>query len=1058
MMKEGLYEQIINKEIKKELDKQQDFLKVYTENLDKEESPKVLGSYTANVIEKVLSDIEGIERRTEVVNRIVNVLSEYRSSDDVSVLDKEIITEEANAKILNAVISKKDPKYTLSGKDLCRPETSISRSSLFTGAPNEPNLYTEFCREISSCNRIDMLVSFIKWSGAVLIIDALKEFTGRGGMLRIISTTYMGATDPKAIEELSLLPNTEIKISYDTKRTRLHAKTYVFYRDTGFTTAYVGSSNLSNVAMSSGLEWNMKITEKDLPETFDKIAATFTGYWNMNEFETFTIDNKKRLRDAIDNERHRNGSEVQLVYNFAIHPYSYQQEVLDQLKAERELRGYFRNLVVAATGTGKTVISAFDYKRFVKDNPGKPNRLLFVAHREEILKQSLACFRGVLQDQNFGDLLVGQYQRPKDYEHLFVSIASFNSRDLISITEPDYYDFIILDESHHDAAPSYQKLLGYYKPKILLGLTATPERMDGQSILPYFDNRIAAEIRLPEAIDRKLLVPFQYFCITDTVDLSKVTWRRGGYVAEELEKIYIGDSSKARLRADSILRAVYKYVADMREIKGLGFCATIEHAKYMAQYFQENGVSSIALTGNSDNEVRENAAKLLRDGALKFIFAVDIYNEGVDIPEVNTVLFLRPTESLTVFLQQLGRGLRLSEGKEFLTVMDFIAQANEHYSYEDRFSALVARAHRSIRDEVKNGFAYLPKGCFIKMEKLAQEYILNNIEQAYKGSFEKRIIKKLQTFTEDYGVPLTIRSFVENTHIDLRDIYKHKTFYQLKASAGLIPSFDEPLNQKAFMAKAFQKIAWIDSRRWIQYLLKVLDETNSCMPEPETVEYRMLQMFQYTVWGQSAKECNFDTPLTGIQKIRNNTNCFLELIELLKYRLSMIDFVDEQIDLGFDCPLDVHCTYTRDQLFVACDYMTPKNIREGVKYLPEKKMDLFLITLNKSDKEYSPTTLYNDYSISDTEFHWQSQSTTNSESPTGQRYIHHQELGSKVLLFVRNYKNRDNKQTNETEPYVFLGTANYVSHSGSRPMNVIWKLETPIPGKYLRETNKLLNN
>ena len=1057
MIKEGLYEQIINKEIKKDLDEQADSLKVFTENLDKEESPKVLGSYTAHIVEKVLSSIEGMDRRTEVVNRIVNVLSEYRISDD-NVLGNEIITEDSNAKILNAVLNKKDPKYKLSGNEPLRPETSIARSSLFTGAPNEPNLNTEFCREISSSNRIDMLVSFIKWSGIVLILDALKEFTSRGGKLRIISTTYMGATDPKAIEELSLLPNTEIKISYDTKRTRLHAKTYVFYRDTGFTTAYVGSSNLSNAAMSSGLEWNMKITEKDLPETFDKIAASFTGYWNMSEFEAFNIENKKRLREAIDNERHRGGGDFQLVYNFTIHPYSYQQEVLDQLEAERELRGFYRNLVVAATGTGKTVISAFDYKRFVSKNPGKPNRLLFVAHREEILKQSLACFRGILQDANFGDLLVGQYQRPKDYEHLFVSINSFNSRDLMSITEPEYYDFIILDESHHDAAPSYQKLLGYYTPKVLLGLTATPERMDGQSILPYFNNRIAAEIRLPEAIDRKLLVPFQYFCITDTVDLSKLSWKRGGYVAEELEQLYIGDSSKARLRADSILRAVYKYVADMREVKGLGFCVTVEHANYMAKYFQDNGVPSIALTGTSDQELRENAAQLLHEGSLRFIFAVDIYNEGVDIPEVNTVLFLRPTESLTVFLQQLGRGLRLCEGKEFLTVMDFIAQANEHYSYEDRFSALVERAHRSIKDEVKKGFAYLPKGCFIKMEKLAQEYILNNIEQAYKGSFEKRMVKRLQTFTEDYGVPLTMDSFIEKTHLDLRDIYKHKTFYQLKASAGLIPSFDEPMNHKDVMRKAFQKIAWIDSRRWIQYLLRILTDTNMTMPESDTAEYRMLQMFQYTVWGQSVTECDFDTPLSGIQKLRSNTNCFMELIELLNYRLAMIDFVDEQIDLGFDCPLDVHCTYTRDQLLVACDYMAPKNIREGVKYLPEKKMDLFLITLNKSDKEYSPTTLYNDYSISETEFHWQSQSTTSAESPTGQRYIHHQEMGSKVLLFVRNYKNRDNKQGNETEPYVFLGEASYVSHYGSRPMNVIWKLDIPIPGKYLKETNKLLDN
>lgn len=685
MLHDGLYEQIINNSLEKELDSTEKLST--TAPIDSAEAAKVLAKYVAEVVEKGLDNIVDnggdINSQVALANRIISTIiceTKENTFHDMTVAKR--------AEQLLALFDRKNNILALDEKAaIIRPETSIAQSSLFTGAIHEPQMFTELKKEIISCNRIDMLVSFIKWSGLRLIMDELTTFTQNGGELHIITTSYMGATDVKAIEELRKLPNTKIKVSYDTKRTRLHAKTYVFYRDTGFTTAYVGSSNLSNAAISSGLEWNVKVTKKDLPETIDKIEATFESYWNSNEFEYYNEEQKERLSRALKAEKYFDNNNAE-VYTMDIAPYFYQQEILDKLEAERKVRGYHRNLVVAATGTGKTVISALDYKRFRKQNPDKPCRLLFVAHREEILKQSMYTFRAVLKDANFGEMFVGSY-KPEGIDNLFISIQTFNSQSFTEKTTSDFYDYIIVDEFHHAAAPTYQKLLSYYNPQILLGLTATPKRMDGKSILPYFNNRIAAEIRLPEAIDRKLLCPFQYFGVTDTVDLDHLKWAAGGYDKGELSRIYTLSGMMANRRADLVVTSLLKYVTDIDDVKGLGFCVTVEHAEFMSNYFNARGIPSMFLTGHSPDEERKEAKARLVKGEVRFIFVVDIYNEGVDIPEVNTVLFLRPTESLTVFLQQLGRGLRLSEDKECLTVLDFIGQANKKYNFEDTLNYIV---------------------------------------------------------------------------------------------------------------------------------------------------------------------------------------------------------------------------------------------------------------------------------------------------------------------------------------------------------------------------------
>ena len=464
----GFYEQVINEHFAKQLEHVESRFKEI-EAIDPTEASSVLSSYLKDIVMQGLEsakdteetgiDTTGIQRQINLANKIIKLIQDETKNEELT----ESLVDKKGEELLTLLDSQNTIRVVNANAKIPRPQTSLTETSLFTGAKHEPQMYSELKAEIDTCDRIDMLVSFVKWSGLSLLLDSLKAFTQRGGQLRIITTSYLGATDYKAIEELHRLPNVEIKISYDTKRTRLHAKAYIFHRATGFTTAYIGSSNLSNPAMSSGLEWNVKITEKDLSNTMYKVLHTFDAYWHSPDFETYNSAQKERLKTALYRERFQGKSGKQYLiaenpeaYHFRITPYPYQQEILDEIEAERTLRANYKNLIVAATGTGKTVIAAFDYKRFCKQNPGHANKLLFIAHREEILSQSIDCFRGILEDANFGDLFVGSHRPTSQVSHLFMSIQTFNSQDWTSKTSADFYDFIIIDEFHHAAAPSYQ--------------------------------------------------------------------------------------------------------------------------------------------------------------------------------------------------------------------------------------------------------------------------------------------------------------------------------------------------------------------------------------------------------------------------------------------------------------------------------------------------------------------------------------------------------------------------------------------------------------------------
>ena len=1042
-MHEGIYEQLINMKIKAELDELPAIFAVEKEKIDEAEARVLLSSYISSVTRNALSHArdggnkeDALLKQIRICNEIIDVLQQKLDDDDF-----EKLKLDEHAEILTSIYKTINTAQSLKKKKILRPVTPLTQSSLFTGSHAEPNMLEELKKEIASSDEIEWLVSFIKWSGLRIILEELRNFTERGGRLKVITTSYMEATDYKALQELSQLPNTEIRVSLDKDRTRLHAKAYLFKRKTGFSTAYIGSSNLSNPALTSGLEWNLKVTERDSFDIIRKFEATFEGYWNDEEFKSLSDDgeeNWSKVRHSLTKDK---VAETNEQYFLDIRPYHYQQEILDELEVERTVHGHMKNLVVAATGVGKTVISAFDFKRYLQQKPNA--KLLFIAHREEILKQSMHTFRAILKDANFGEMFVGRFE-PTSFDQLFMSIQSWNSRKMIDKTSTDFYDFIIVDEFHHATAPTYRSLLEYYEPSILLGLTATPERMDNQNVLSYFDDRIATEMRLTEAIDRKLLSPFHYFCVTDNVDLSAIKWSRRGYDTGELTNVYTSNDR----RSDLIIQSINKYVTDLNQVIALGFCVSVEHAKYMAAYFNTKQIPSIALHGESSDEERNTAKKKLVSGEIKFIFVVDLYNEGIDIPEVNTVLFLRPTESLTVFLQQLGRGLRLADNKECLTVLDFVGQAHTDYPFEEKFRALVGRTKHSIRHYIENGFFHLPKGSVIQMEKQAKEYILRNVKEV--RNTKQNLITKLKYFEEDTGEILTLSNFLHYHHLTLADFYgtsRNRSFERLKVEAGLTEDFQSEYEE--IVTKRIHALFHLNSTDYIRFIQKYLEDK-----EIENEEQQlMVGMLYYSFFDTPPNKAGFYSMHDGVQKIVANEVLKSEIQEVLLVCMEKIRSVEKSSPFNYTSPLRVHAQYTSDQVLAAFGYFNEDvkpAFREGVKYLEDKQTDLFFITLNKSDKDFSPSTQYEDYAISNKLFHWQSQNKTSDTSPTGKRYINQRNTGNKISLFVREYK----KQDGYTSPFVFLGTADYVSHEGNRPISFVWRLHEAMPAWLEREAKK----
>jgi superfamily II DNA or RNA helicase len=1043
-MNEGIYEELVTQLISeklKELDKDKFFVK--KKIIDKEEASSFLSKHLSHTLKHAFETISGknkVEQQIEIANKVIRLLKEELNKQD---FNDDLITVEGE--LLSAVFSKTDAHFSnldLHLKEIT-PYTRLTHSELFTGGNSGLSLESELKKEILSSNQINLLVSFIKFKGIIILEKELREFTERGGKLKVITTTYMGASDYKAIQLLACLKNTEVKISYNTGNERLHAKAYLFYRNTGFHTAYIGSSNFSRSALTDGLEWNLKVTTKEVGHIISKFQKTFDAYWQSDDFELFDDSiHKEKLIDALKQSKIGKAYENNTAF-FDIKPFPYQNEVLEKLEVERTVHNRYRNLIVAATGTGKTVISAFDYKHFKQNN--KSSKLLFLAHRKEIIQQSLSTFQGVLRDNNIGELWVDGMV-PNNFEVVFASVQSVNNQlETISLS-PDYYDFIIIDECHHQMAKSYRQIINYFKPKVLLGLTATPERMDGGDILEDFNNKIAAEIRLPEAMNRKLLCPFQYFGITDSIDLSHAKWVRGRYLASELTNIYTENDR----RVGEIIDALEKYTKDINDVRALGYCVSMEHAKYMAEKFTLAGLKADYLTSdNSEN--RTHIRKKLEKKEINFLFVVDIFNEGIDIPQIDTLLFLRPTESLTIFLQQLGRGLRLYEDKDCLTVLDFVGNSHSEYNFESKFRALIGKTNTTVVKELEDNFPHLPLGCSIILEKRAKETILNNITSATSLN-KNKLIQRIQQFQHDTTLPLTIGNFSKFYNIPLQSIYKRESWKRLCQLAGKIDDFDSKY-EKAIVSAIAKKWLSTNSLSYFSFILKIAKQNFKIdISKFNENEKTMLLMLHYDVW---QNEGGFDSLEKSINQIGSNLVLVEEIREVLELLIEKIDFKELDIDLPYEQPLKLHSRYTRDQILAAfriSSFEKKSSNREGAAENKALNTELLFINLIKSEEDFSPTTMYDDYAVNELLFHWQTQNSARPDVGKGLSYVNHKNQEKRILLFVRE---KAKNEFGNTLGYVFIGEGELKDHYGSKPMSINWALHEPMPHYLWKDAAKL---
>lgn len=932
--------------------------------------------------------------------------------------------------------------------------------SLLTNT-SSTTLFNELLHSLNECKRFYFNVAFINYSGLQLLLDALKTSEENGVEGKILTGTYLNFTDPQALRKLTEFETIESRIFVTTSITGFHPKAYIFEYDTYYK-VIVGSSNLTQSALKSNVEWNLKIVTKESSSKKDEafisnIMDSFNDIWDKSEENN---DEFLQAYESFKAENHEQVQEVSRSYIFKfkrsdrIIPNEMQKQAVENLEFLRE-RGQARALIVAATGTGKTYLSAFDVKK------AKPKRVLFLAHQENILRKSMDSFEDVLYLEEGEAGLYSGSRKETDARYLFSTIQMMNREH--SQFEADAFDYIIIDEAHRAASPTYRKVIEYFTPSFLLGMTATPERTDGANLHELFDHNVAVDIRLRDALKNDLLVPFHYFGITDidAIDLSNVKPNDITTIAKKL---------MVNQRVDFIIDNMTFYAQDGEVRRGLGFCANVEHAEYMAEEFNARNISSMVLSGKDSIETREHAIKRLEDKAdpLEFIFTVDIFNEGIDIPTVNLVLMLRPTQSPIIFTQQLGRGLRKAENKEFLTVLDFIGNHQSNFLLAIALHGSKVYDKDSLKTAVKRGFTNLPGSSHIQLDEISKERILEQLDRENFNSLEHLKNNYLEFkssnngqivwYLEDY---LYVDSAPDPTHF----FVKAKNYLEFlsrveKNNERILEHLSDEnwmtvLNYLSSMLPIKRIHEFIVIKLIMEKDLVTFDDIKAeCLNYLEETEDAIITHAIKRLLLQYADKRELRTHPRLIEQNDGRwaaTKFFRTIFENEKYRVFLTDVIQYGIQRytrefgrkNYGMPhFKLYEEYSMIDIAILSNYeKTHSSFRgSGVLRNPDINHYFLFNDLHKGE-DIESRLQYRDKFIDRNVFQWESSNTTRLNSDRGKDLTRPQEREAVIHLFVRKFREIDRV----VSKFIYIGTGKPISYQNEKPIEIHYALEESIP-------------
>ena len=942
-----------------------------------------------------------------------------------------------------------------------RHDFSLLETKLITN-DYQSNLFVidQLKSELLTCRSFDIIVSFIRGSGLNMLISTLKILNEMGIKGRVITSTYMNVTEPKALRILNDLENIDVKVYQHRKMTdSFHTKSYIFYRDQNLSSVIIGSSNISAAALKTGEEWNVRTYERASDAVFEHTSIKFNRLWDSDRVVPLTSKFITKYENFIESNHVIKPISKSFNVNQdeeGFRPNSMQKTAISNLIQSID-NGHKRGMAIAATGTGKTFLAALAAERL------DPERVLFVAHRNELLDSGLKTFKTVFKGE---DTLYSKYKASDRTmsKFTFASIQTLvNDIDKIDSRQ---FDLIIIDEFHHATASNYMKVINHFEPEFLLGLTATPERTDGGDIFELAEHNIIVDVRLKDALEGELLVPFQYYGISDdTIDLSKT---------EKISSQALTKLLNSNRRVDFIISKMKEYALSGQR-KAIGFCQSIDHANFMYKSFLDKGFHCEVLTGDNTDEERRDVINRLEsdDDPLEIIFTVDLFNEGVDIPSVNLILFLRPTESAIIFTQQLGRGLRKFDGKEYLTVLDFVTNDRNNYLIPIALSGdRQVRNKDSTSSKTRTGIKTNSPEIHIELDYKTKHKILESISQTkfYTAVNIKNEAKEFlqyirrETSQSDRNLKITdFYKYDEAPNIYMMFNKTYKNIHKLNVAIKECSELDEKIVSNKLLNKVFNEITnLIPVLRLYDYIV-FIEILKGQKVDVNFIEQKVKEYYSISLNEQAHQKIRYS--IDRIELMLNKTSqwynmSFEQIVSLFSQDENLVKLLDQYLDYGMysyrkrfdvqklneEMELTLHEEYDRKSVGALVGY--DKNIdawREGV-HAYNGHYYLF-VNLKKDETNVEEHLMYDDYFINEELFHWQSQNQTDQTSKRGKDLIFHKERNIQIHLFVR----KANNEEGITLPFNYMGEVEVVSYSGNKPISFEWKLKQRIPQNLLDE-------